>query len=478
MRDATSADSELVAVGGATDHATNARCRKGVAEEQSLMNGDGDEEVAAAAPEPHLRRSSWANVSMTLCGEIMGTGVLSLPYATAQLGWVVGLGSCLLFGLASTYSGVLLARMVNDFYADAHSYADLSAAIIGPRAGTATRVLIGSMWALILPYYLMATVSSLIIALPDVQLCYWQWAVGVACVLLPPLQLRDLHSISYAAGASTAAMVAAVFLILFSLATTTAVAPGGGSALPAAALPPPTTRMWPKLDGGVLRMYASFGSFIFAYQGQSIFLEIMREMRQPRHFPRAVVCANSALVGVYALTSIVGYGAMGDGVAPFLPSSMPPGVLRRATGLLLAFHVGVGCMIIAQPLHRALHLACFPRSAGGGDGAAAHWALLSCCSLLLAIVVANAVPFFADFQNLIGSLLGAPILFGGPAALYLRACTLHRRPVPPVEAAVCYAYVLLLTPLFSLLGTANAVLDIVAHWEQMAEPFACKLEGF
>lgn len=98
--------------------------------------------------------------------------------------------------------------------------------------------------------------------------------------------------------------------------------------------------------------------------------------------------------------------------------------------------------------------------------------------MLLAIVVANAVPFFADFQNLIGSLMGAPIMFGGPAALYLRACRLHRREVPPVEAAVCWAFVLLLTPLFSLLGTANAVLDIVAHWEQMAEPFACTLEGF
>ena len=135
-------------------------------------------------------------------------------------------------------------------------------------------------------------------------------------------------------------------------------------------------------------MYASFGSFIFAYQGQSIFLEIMREMRQPRHFPRAVVSANTALVGVYALTSAVGYGGMGDGVAPFLPSSMPPGPLRQATGLLLAFHVGVGCMIIAQPLHRALHLACFPRTAAGGDtkGAAAHWALLSCSTVLLAIV--------------------------------------------------------------------------------------------
>ena len=39
--------------------------------------------------------------------------------------------------------------------------------------------------------------------------------------------------------------------------------------------------------------------------------------------------------------------------------------------------------------------------------------------LAFGFVVANAIPFFEDFQNLLGSLTGAPILFGWHAFFYL-----------------------------------------------------------
>ena len=59
--------------------------------------------------------------------------------------------------------------------------------------------------------------------------------------------------------------------------------------------------MWPPDDGvSVLALFSSFGSFIFAYQGQSLFLEIMREMKSPCHFPRAVGAANGFMLLVYA----------------------------------------------------------------------------------------------------------------------------------------------------------------------------------
>ena len=38
------------------------------------------------------------------------------------------------------------------------------------------------------------------------------------------------------------------------------------------------------------------------YQGQSMFLEIMREMKAPRHFPRAVLAANGAMLCGLTLT--------------------------------------------------------------------------------------------------------------------------------------------------------------------------------
>lgn len=39
---------------------------------------------------------------------------------------------------------------------------------------------------------------------------------------------------------------------------------------------------------GVLARYGGVASFVFAYQGQSMFLEIMKEMRNPAEFGRSV----------------------------------------------------------------------------------------------------------------------------------------------------------------------------------------------
>ena len=55
----------------------------------------------------------------------------------------------------------------------------------------------------------------------------------------------------------------------------------------------------------------------------------------------------------------IGYGIEGEGVAGFLPDSMPTGPARVAVGLLLAFHLLVCYLITAQPLTRAIHAALF-----------------------------------------------------------------------------------------------------------------------
>ena len=428
----------------------------------------------------------------------MGTGILGLPFACARLGWVVGLAACCLFGLTGIYSGLLLARVKNDFYPEvrgpnpapapapapapgptptpspnpspslspspnypeAHSYGDLARAMVGPRFGAFTRGAIGLSWALLLPYYLICVVNSLMLAVPDAPLCFWQWTLVVEVGLLLPLQLRSLHLISYLSAASVLAMVVAVGLILISLAYDQG-APGGHS-------------LWPAHDSTALQKFSNAGSFIFAYQGQSMFLEIMREMRAPRHFPRAVLAANGAMVVAYAAAIVVGYGARGSAVQGFLPNSLGPGPLRTCVAALLAFHVAVAYIITGQPLHRTLHLHLFPSTADGeGSAAALHWLCVTSSVLAFGFVVANAIPFFEDFQNLLGSLTGAPILFGWPAFFYLRSCRLCGRKVAWHDLALCALYLGLFLPVFTLLGTINSMLDIRSDWSTLGPPFGC-----
>ena len=427
--------------------------------------------AAPASADDEVRRSSWRHSALILTGEIMGTGVLGLPYACSRLGWVLGLGSSVFFAGTAVYAGRLLARVRNDHHPRATSYAEVAHAQFGARFGGATRAAILATWTLLLGYYLIVVADSLKLAFPNTRLCDWQWAAVGCALLAAPLQLRSLHALSYLSLPSTVAMVAATALILGSLGT------GGVDGARA------TTSLWPAEDGSsVLALYSSFGSFIFAYQGQSLFLEIMREMRQPRHFPRAVVAANGFMLLVYAGSCVVGYSSRGAAVESFLPDSLADGPLKRTVGLLLAFHVAVAYLITGQPLHRTLVEALAPTSEaakGGGDGPsgeATRWLLVTLGLLCFGFVVSNAIPFFADFQNLLGSVTGAPIVFGFPALFYLRACQLHGKRVSRVDAVGCAVFLGVFLPMFTVLGTVTALRDIADDWADNGAPFECGLD--
>ncbi len=443
----------------------------------------------AGKPILTVRRTPWGMTALIVTGEVMGTGVLALPHAFAQLGWVLGLSCAVFFGLTATYSGVLLTRVKNIQYpeiaacreasgvrvaAEATSFADVALTLFGPRFAQFTRGCILSTWALLLPYYLITAVESLQLAFPHASLCFWQWSLLVCAGLLPFLQLRSLHLISLLSAASTAAMVAVTGFLLATLAYDAAHGRDGATDAPSAqrsiGIPPGET---------FLTVYSSMGSFIFAYQGQSMFLEIMREMQEPRSFPRALYVANGLMGLVYTASVAVGYGVCGSSVARFLPDSLPAGPAKTALSALLTFHVGVAYLITGQPLHRNYHRSLFPATADeSGPLAATHWLLLTLGQLAFGFFVANAIPFFADFQNLLGTLTGAPIVFGWPALFYLRGHQLlddpkERESLSCTDGILCALFLLVFLPLFTVLGTLNACRDIMHDWNELGRPFAC-----
>ena len=148
---------------------------------------------------------------------------------------------------------------------------------------------------------------------------------------------------------------------------------------------------------------------------------------------------------------------------------MPPG-LRTAAGLLLAFHRRL------VPGHRA---APPPRTTASSRRRpptrhrAARWPRSPPRSSPPA-VVATALPFFAPFQSLLGALTGAPILFGYPALFYLRGAARRGVRVALGDRVACAVFLAVCLPLFTVLGTADAVREIASGWgEDPAGPFAC-----
>jgi len=447
------------------------RVKKGGAtgETTSLTAPDSGSESGDAPPVLQVARESlWYHSAFLICAEVMGMGLLGLPHAMAQLGWVVGLSAAVIFGITAVYSMLLLSRIKNELLPSAESYADIALATVGPMFGAFTRVAVLLSWASLLPYFLLACAKSMATAAPSAPLQLWHWTVLAAALLVGPLQLRTLHQISWLSLASSVAVLVAVVILVATLLRGAATAGGaGGNGSSATSLHSHT--MWPPPGSHFLDSFGYFSSFVFAYNGHSVVLEIMREMHEPRTFPYAVLSANGLMITVYTATSALGYAALGRDVAGFLPDSMEAGAAKSAVGCLLTLHTAVAYMVVAQPLHRALHGFLFPltveQASSAEPKAAAHWLLISASQLAISFVLAAAVPFFDDLQSLLGALTCAPIVYGFPALFFVRAKALHGLPVPMADGFLCALFLGVLTPLFMVVGTFVAVRSIIADWQ-------------
>ena len=243
-----------------------------------------------------------------------------------------------------------------------------------------------------------------------------------------------------------------------------------------------STTFGPLQGTNLLDFLKALSAFVFAYQGQSIYLELMSEMKDDREFPMSCNLAYGVMCAVYGLTVIVAYGIKGDDTPEFLPDAVPPGLARRVAGGLVVLHITVSYVIACQPLHNWLHCTVFPRTYQKESMLGSiHWFFLTVGYLVFGFFIGILVPFFADVQALIGSLFGAPTIFGWPAAFFL---AVHRRSTNTWSDAIiamgygntviCCFFLFICTPLFCLLGTTGAIQSIVQDSKEAIEsPFQC-----
>eukprot|EP00980_Cylindrotheca_fusiformis_P006250 scaffold1336_cov158-Cylindrotheca_fusiformis.AAC.12 len=404
-------------------------------------------------------RTPWYGTTTLLLSEVMGTGVLSLPFAARTLGWFWTIVAVPLFAVVATYSGWLLASVKKE-YLDVGSYADASTEFLGLRAGVFTRACMLVNWGAIAIYYLIALAEGIGELFNDSLKCSYE-------------RSRDFFSISkYLSGPSTMAVLILLAIVLVNLLNHDH-GPFGES-----------TTFGTLPETSMLDFLEALSAFVFAYQGQTIYLELISEMKEPNQFPKACSLAYFVMCAVYGLTVVVAYGIKGADTPEFLPDSVPSGLAQRFAGALVALHITVSYVIACQPLHDWLHQNIFPSTYHEESTLGSiHWFLITGGYLVFGFIVGNLIPFFADVQALIGSLFGAPTIFGWPAIFYLVLC--RRKTSSWKEAvtfmgyghaATCVVFLFVCTPLFCVLGTTGAIQSIVEDTKMALRPFQCSIE--
>mmetsp|Transcript_20734 Transcript_20734/g.28965 ORF Transcript_20734/g.28965 Transcript_20734/m.28965 type:complete len:466 (+) Transcript_20734:381-1778(+) len=404
------------------------------------------------------QRMHWAPTGLLTVGMIMGTGVLALPAAVAGLGYVLGLFLCLSFGTFAGYLGTILGLTRVRFHPKATSYASLATKTIGPRFGVLTKHAILINWWTVLPLYLLTAIESLRNAFYWSDICYSEWGLVIMVVLILPVQMRSYHSISWLVAVSDFAVIVIIAAILIVLGTEGQNTREGFTHHIG---PPP---------GTFLSRYNNVSAFLFAYQGQSVFLEIMAEMRDHREWPKALWLGQGIMIPTYVITAAVGYYLLGDSVPGFLPAALPNNGSKTFINLLLAFHVLVAYLVHNQPLCQGIEMSLDPSGVPASN--LRHFAI-SATLLFSAWLVANLIPFFSELVGILGAAFGSPILLFYPPIFFLRGMASKGRPVAWYHRLLCNFSLWVLFPFTFIVGIVAAFHELAERWRDEGSPFDC-----
>ena len=224
----------------------------------------------------------------------------------------------------------------------------------------------------------------------------------------------------------------------------------------------------------------ALSAFVFAFKS-SIFMELLAEMKVPKQFPRSLTFSFGLMSCTYMFVVVVAYGYKGSSVPGFLPDILSEGPAKIAADVLLLLHIIIAYVVVSQPLHVWFHSKIFPKTLYQDTfSGQLHWFLICFGFVAFSWLIANLIPFFAEVQSLIGSLFGAPIMFGWPALFYVLSC---RQGVNSwketishmgwMRAVLCGLFLFVFLPLFLILGTGGAIWSIVESIQDSPSPFSC-----
>jgi amino acid permease len=417
---------------------------------------DGEEELLIA-PEAH---ANWLTAGQLMVADIVGVGVLSLPSAMAQLGWIMGPIFIILFFPLNYYTGILLWR-VRLLRRDAITYMDMGRAMSGDGLAKFAAVVVYLHIWLTLGDYLLVLGESLELLFYDVDLCKREFIfIGAVCVL-PLCQLRSLNDTKWLCWLNMftiTATIATALGYLIWLGTDQTLLPGGETESVPASL-----TIW--------TFSTAFSKIAFAYAGQFLYLEIMAEMSEPQDFPKSFILAGPYQVGMYLISACVGYAYKGQNAQGLMVNFIPRNGWLRLAAAFLFIHMIVTYLIKASVLSRALHRAVSPKHVNDKNfRGKLEWFLSTVTVMISCILIANTIPFFDPLTGLIGASFVPIACWNLPIIFYYLSIPRHE--IAGWEKPLL-VFIFILGIVLTISGTYSNMKDIVDSWSTYGAPWSC-----
>ncbi|XP_058724663.1 amino acid permease 1-like isoform X1 [Vicia villosa] len=379
---------------------------------------------------------------------VIGAGVLALAWAMAQLGWIAGIFSVLLFASISLFTYNLVADCYRfpDPVNGKRNYTYMQAVkvYLGGRMHLICGIIVYAKLAGITVGYTITSSTSLAAIgksaclrskghQADCRSSYNPYMIGFGTLQLFLSQIPNFHTLTWL---SSVAAVTSFGYVLIAIGLCLSLLISGKGA--------PTsifgTKVGPELSAAdkIWRTCSSFGNIALACNYATVIYDIMDTLRstpsESKQMKRANLTGLSTMTMIFLLCSCLGYAAFGDKTPGNIFSGFyEPYWLVAIGDICIVIHMVGAYQVMAQPFFRIIEI-----------GANIMWPdsnfinkdyQISVCKttinmnlfrliwrtifVIIATVLAMAMPFFNEVLSLLGALGFGPLVVFFPIQMHI-----------------------------------------------------------
>lgn len=223
---------------------------------------------------------------------------------------------------------------------------------------------------------------------------------------------------------------------------------------------------------GWLKKLSATGSIGFACGSSKLFLNVRHELVQRKEAPQALGLSIGTFGTCYVLICLLA----GPNPPAFLFDAIPRGSWNRhVAGVFLWIHVVVSYAINSQAICSSMDRLLWSKYAPSKMKeykAATRWFCLTLLMAVSAYCVANAIPFFKDLVSLIGALTAVPLTLVMPALLWRRHLQIPLFGF--TKKCLTSSGLLNFSIVFMTLALLGCVYEIQQDWSNHGAPFSCQ----
>ncbi|KAJ4323870.1 hypothetical protein N0V94_001654 [Neodidymelliopsis sp. IMI 364377] len=349
---------------------------------------------------PNYRAVGWKGTAVLMLKTQIGLGVLSIPAVFHSLGLIPGVIVILIIAVMTSWSSYIVG-VFKLRHPDVYGIDDVGRKLFGRIGYEVFGVTFALYWIFVAGSGMLG-ISTALNALSSHGTCTAVFVAVAAIIGFGLGSIQTLGKISWLAWIGVISILSAILTLTVSV---------GVQDRPADA--PPSSGPFHsdyELFGSpsAADAFASISSIVFAYAGTPAFFNIVSEMREPRHYTRALIVCQGTMTAVYIAIGCVVYYYCGSYVSS--PALGSAGHLMKK----VCYGLALPGLMVSTTLF--VHFAAkyfFMRILRGSQhltrNTKTHWVTWIGCTAgnaLVAYVIASAIPVFGGLVSLVGALLG------------------------------------------------------------------------